>query len=52
MADISKTHIYRPVPIYYYKFGEICSYIINDESYLKKSPYYQYISRYYIDLDK
>ena len=50
--DRKVSSIYRPFPIYYYKFGEICSYIINDESYLKKSPYYQYISRYFIDIDK
>lgn len=50
--DRKVSSIYRPFPIYYYKFGKICSFIINDESYLKKSPYYQYISRYFIDLDK
>ncbi len=44
--------VYRPFPIYYYKFGEVCTSIVGDEYCLKESAYYKYISHYFIGLDE
>lgn len=50
--DERVSSVERPFPIYYYKFGKVCASIVNDEACLKRSAYYQYISRYFIGLDE